>query len=158
MIIRTDRVRGMQKVAMGPLFVQAVLSSESEDIDAAEVTIGRFANRAVNGGNAISVGGLPEQQRRVLRFRSPLELPTLHSCQCELQCYATGLATARVESRRPFGQRCMRRRSGAIRVNGMRPCEFRGSGVRLVYRRLRHARSERTQGVAGRVGVMRTFS
>ena len=54
----------MQERGDGPLFVEAVLGGEIEHIDAAQLAIGRFANRPLDGGHAIGVGRLPQHIKK----------------------------------------------------------------------------------------------
>ena len=59
---------GVQERGQRALFVEAVLGGEIEHIDAAEVAIGRFTNRLLDGGNAIGIGRLPQHAEKSFRF------------------------------------------------------------------------------------------
>jgi hypothetical protein len=45
-----------------------VLGGEIEHIDAAEIAIGRFANRLLDGGNTAGIGRLPQHAEKSFRI------------------------------------------------------------------------------------------
>ena len=58
----------MQKGGDHALLIEAVLGGEGERVDAAEVAIGRVAHRALDRGNALGVGRLPQHAEKGFGF------------------------------------------------------------------------------------------
>jgi hypothetical protein len=54
----------VQERGDGPLFVEAMLGGKIKHIDAAQRAIGCFSNGTLDGGNAISIGRLPEHTEK----------------------------------------------------------------------------------------------
>ena len=66
----------MQECSDDPLFVETVLGREGKDVDAAKLMIVCLTNRALDGGDRIDVGRLPQHTEEGfavahrLKFRS----------------------------------------------------------------------------------------
>jgi hypothetical protein len=60
--------RRVQEGGDHPLFIEAILGGEGERVDAAEVAIGRLAHRALDRGNTLGVGRLPQHAEKGFGF------------------------------------------------------------------------------------------
>ena len=55
---------GVQECSERHFLVETVLGGEIEHVDAAEIAIGRFADRPLDGGNAAGIGRLPQHAEK----------------------------------------------------------------------------------------------
>ena len=58
----------MQERSERPLLVEAMLSGEIEHVDAAEIAVGRVADRLLYGSDASRIGRLPQHAEKGFRF------------------------------------------------------------------------------------------
>ncbi len=95
--------RGVQERGDGAFFVEAVLGGKIEHIDAAEIAIGRVAHRALDRGDAIGIGRLPQHIEESFGFAHRLN-PRSRLNPCAWQSmYRAAAATRRIGVNRRRG-------------------------------------------------------
>src|SRR4029077_19851619 len=89
--------------------VEAVLGGEIEHVDAAQLAIGRVANRVLDGGNAVRLGRLPQHAEK--RFGFTHRFPVL-------MAQRPGAAGREVSGPPPSRRRAVTARGGALPAIG----------------------------------------